>query len=282
VGPEQNFTYIAALRPRIAFILDIRRQNLVEHLLYKAIFELSRNRADFVALLFSRKQPANLSSRSTAEELFKAYLAVHGDPQSFDENLERIIKRLTVDHQFPLSEEDRSGIRYAYTTFFRNGPALDYTIGGFFSFDDPPSYVDLMTADDGRGVMRSFLASEENFQVVKKLEEANLLIPVVGDFAGPKALREIGRYLADHHATVTAFYLSNVERYLFDAPGSWRKFYVNMAIVPYDSRSVFIRSVFDASYGSASSVSTIEEVMTAFSEARIRTYADITALANAH
>src|SRR5947209_4597938 len=57
VGPEQNFTYIAALQPKIAFIIDIRRQNLVEHLMYKALFELSADRADFVSRLFSRKRP---------------------------------------------------------------------------------------------------------------------------------------------------------------------------------------------------------------------------------
>src|SRR5262245_15570692 len=41
VGPEQNFTYIAALKPKIAVIVDIRRGNLDLHLMYKAIFELS-------------------------------------------------------------------------------------------------------------------------------------------------------------------------------------------------------------------------------------------------
>src|SRR5438876_12289748 len=39
VGPEQNFSYIAALRPRIVFIFDIRRENMLEHLIYKALFE---------------------------------------------------------------------------------------------------------------------------------------------------------------------------------------------------------------------------------------------------
>src|SRR5688572_25591291 len=28
VAPEQNFTYIAAIQPKVAFIFDIRRQNL--------------------------------------------------------------------------------------------------------------------------------------------------------------------------------------------------------------------------------------------------------------
>src|SRR5262249_7056079 len=46
VGPEQNFTYIAALRPRIAFVVDIRRDNMIEHLMYKALFELATDRAD--------------------------------------------------------------------------------------------------------------------------------------------------------------------------------------------------------------------------------------------
>src|SRR5262245_56890339 len=41
VGPEQNFTYVAAIRPRAAFVIDIRRGNLQLQLLYKALFELS-------------------------------------------------------------------------------------------------------------------------------------------------------------------------------------------------------------------------------------------------
>src|SRR5262249_39627391 len=57
VGSEQNFTYIAATRPAIAFIVDIRRGNLDLHLIYKALFELSSNRVEFVSRLFSRKAP---------------------------------------------------------------------------------------------------------------------------------------------------------------------------------------------------------------------------------
>src|SRR4249920_1642049 len=56
VGPEQNFTYIVALQPKIAFITDIRRQNMLELMMYKAIFELSPDRADFLSRLFARKR----------------------------------------------------------------------------------------------------------------------------------------------------------------------------------------------------------------------------------
>src|SRR5678809_849042 len=65
VGPEQNFTYIAAIRPKIAFIPDIRRGNLDLQLMYKALFELSADRADFVSRLFSRKRPAGLRPGSS-------------------------------------------------------------------------------------------------------------------------------------------------------------------------------------------------------------------------
>ena len=52
VGPEQNFHYILAIEPAIAFVVDIRRQALVQHLLFKAVFELSDDRATFLARLF--------------------------------------------------------------------------------------------------------------------------------------------------------------------------------------------------------------------------------------
>src|SRR5688500_2222295 len=46
VAPDQNFTLVTALRPSIAFIVDIRHQNAVEHLMYKALIEMSKDRAD--------------------------------------------------------------------------------------------------------------------------------------------------------------------------------------------------------------------------------------------
>jgi hypothetical protein len=37
-------------------VLDIRRQNMLEHLTYKALFEMSTDRADFLSRLFSRQR----------------------------------------------------------------------------------------------------------------------------------------------------------------------------------------------------------------------------------
>ena len=99
---------------------------------------------------------------------------------------------------------------------------------------------------DRQGEQQSYLASEENYRVVRDLERRNLIVPLTGDFGGKKALRAVGQYLKDHNATVTAFYLSNVERYLFQSNGNqnggWTNFYDNVATLPLDASSTFIRS----------------------------------------
>ena len=59
--------------------------------------------------------------------------------------------------------------------------------------------------------------------------------------AGPKSIRAVGQYVKDHDATVTAFYLSNVEQYLYQ-DGKWTAFCRNVATFPLDPASTFIRT----------------------------------------
>src|SRR6185295_169781 len=74
VGPEQNFTFINAVRPALVFIIDIRRQNLLEHLMYKMAFEASATRADFLSYIFSRPRPPNLGTDTDVTTMLRAYL----------------------------------------------------------------------------------------------------------------------------------------------------------------------------------------------------------------
>ena len=248
VGPEQNFTYIAALKPRMAFIVDIRRGNLQLHMMYKALFELSSDRADFVFKLFSRKRPEGLSAKATAMEIFEALEQVEESDALSREVLKLIQDHLTKKHGFPLSAEDLRGIEYVHTAFSYHGPGLSYWSTGGRGGSRAPTYWDLMVADDGKGQARSFLSSDENFEVLKELHEKNLLVPVVGNFAGPKALRAVGRYLKERDAIVAAFYLSNVEQYL-SRENNWYTFCANVSTLPLDSSSTFIRSVRNSTYG---------------------------------
>ena len=244
VGPEQNFTYIAALKPAMVFITDVRRGNLDLHLMYKALFELSADRAEFVGRLFSRPRPEGLTATSSVREIFRAYATVAKDQKLYDENYKAILDHLQKTHRFALTEEDAPGIEYVYQYFFNYGPDLTYWMSGGGrggGFRNSPTYGDLMVATDEAGTLRGYLASEENFNVLKALHSKNLFVPVVGNFAGPKALRAVGAWLKRHNALVSAFYLSNVEQYL-QMDGIWMDFCRNASALPIDDSSQFIRS----------------------------------------
>ena len=231
VGPEQNFTYMAATRPKLAILFDIRRGNLDLQLMYKAIFELAKDRADFISLLFAKPRPVGLGRASTASELFNAFAGVTSSEALYKQHLQAIKTHLTKAHALPLPADDLSGIDAVYTTFYWSG----------FAVRASPTYADLMTATDASGVPRSYLANEDTFQFLKDLQTRNLVIPVVGDFGGPKAIRAVGAYLKTLDATVAAFYLSNVEQYLYQ-DGKWDAFCRSVATLPLDAGSTFIRS----------------------------------------
>jgi len=121
VASEQNFTYIDVVRPKVAFIFDVRRQNTLLLLMYKALFEMADNRADFVSLLFSRKRPAALGTNSSADALFQAYAEAKSILEQHREELERVTQKLleseTLDSKAfnallgraPVPAEDRPG-----------------------------------------------------------------------------------------------------------------------------------------------------------------------------
>jgi len=251
VAPDQNFTYMAAIRPRMAFILDIRRGNLLEHLMYKAVFELSADRAEFVSRLFSRARPAGLRPTASVFELFSAYARVATNDALYQANIAAIKAQLTKKRGLPLSTEDLQQLEAIYYAFYWDGPNLRYTTappgtsgfrGGGNMGARFPSYEELIVQTDYDGVARSYLASEDNFRFIKGLEEKNLIVPVMGDFAGPKALRSIGRYLRERRTPIAAFYVSNVEQYLFQ-DRKFEDFAKNVAALPIAADSTFIRSV---------------------------------------
>jgi hypothetical protein len=252
VGPEQNFTYISALRPGIAFIIDIRRQNMLEHLLYKSIFELSSDRVQFVSRLFSRKAPAGLDTKSSPSALFTAFEREAADRKLYEANLAEIYDRLTKTHKFPLSNDDRQGIAKVYSAFFEGGPTMDYRFnnnGGAVP-SQGATYTQLMTATDREGHNWSYLATEENFRVVQDYEKKNLIVPLVDDFAGPKSIRAVGQYARERGEIVSVFYTSNVDQYLFQDRVE-DQFYANVGTLPIDASSTFIRTINTGNRGRA-------------------------------
>ena len=238
VGPEQNFTYIASIRPRMAFIVDIRRQAVVQHLMFKAIFELSKDRAEFISLLFGKPRPPGVDTSTSIQGLWDAYRNVATDSALAAKTYGRVADQLFKVHGFTFTADEQETLKYVFNAFYSYGPSIA-TRG--FANGRGGDFAELTGFSvDRTGQPRSFLSSEENFRIVKSLHERNLIVPVSGDFGGPKAVRAIGAYLTQHHGTLRAFYVSNVEQYLFQ-DGKALAFYENVATIPIDSASVFIR-----------------------------------------
>jgi hypothetical protein len=279
VGPDQNFTYIAALKPAVVFIPDIRRGNLHMHLMYKALMELSPDRVSFLSRLFSRKRPDGLSTTSSADQIFQAFAQSQASRPMFDETFVEVSAHLRKVRGFQLSESDLSGIEYILSSFYSAGPYLQYASSpsGRTRY---PSFAELQMATDGAGVARAYLASEENYRVVRTLQQNNLIVPAVGNFGGARTLKAIGAWVKARGARVTTFYTSNVEQYLFQ-DRIWDAFAANVASMPIDETSTLIRSCFNSCISTSSSsrvvmlLDSIQDMVLAHQSGLITNYYDI-------
>jgi hypothetical protein len=273
VGPEQNLSYIAALRPAMAFVIDIRRQAAIQHLMFKAVFELSKDRADFISMLFAKPKPADIESKAPIQQIWEAFDKVPTDRALTAKNHAAVVDRLK-SHGFTLTEDESSQLDLVLKAFVQYGPVITTNSGSGGRGGNSASFEDLTgwSLDDS-GHPQSFLSTDENYQFVKTLQEKNLLIPVTGDFGGPRALRAIGKYLHEHNGIVRAFYLSNVEQYLF-MDGKSETFYGNVATLPLNDASVFIRPYAMRQYLPPNPLCGIVKFLAAAQAGRVRTNND--------
>lgn len=286
VGPDQNFTYITALQPRMAFIVDIRRGNFLQLLMYKALIEMSADRAEFAAKLFARSTPVNLKHDASADAVLGAVYNLPTSRELYEKNLKAITDHLTKTHGFALTANEIKDLEFIYGSFFSFGPGIAYSNGNNRGGTVYPTYWDMQVTDDNAGTTYAYMSNEENFRAIKRMEEANLIVPVTGNFGGSKALKAVGAWVREHGGTVTTFYTSNVEQYLFQ-DNIWRNYYDNVATMPLDSTSMFIRSVFSGQAGfgggggglrSAQLTSSIVGLLGAYKEGKINSYYDVISL----
>lgn len=278
VGPDQNFSYIAAVRPSIAFILDIRRDNMLLHLLFKALFQLSRTRAEYLALLTGRPVPPRVERWSDAsiDRLVHYIATTRVDPVANEKlrvRLSDVISRFGVG----LSREDFDTIDRFHRRFIDAGIALQFQSAGRPPRSHYPTYRELLVARDPEGNACNYLALEDAFQIVKSLQARDLIIPVVGNLSGPSALASIGGFMKQRGDTLAALYASNVEFYLF-GEGTFRDFAANLRRVPHTNNSLIVRSVFGrwrSLDGSSSQTQPVAAMLDAVQNGRIRSYRDL-------
>lgn len=282
VGPDQNFSYIAQLRPSLAILIDIRRDNLLLHLLFKALFAEAGTRTAYLAMLTGRSPPADARATLTLDGIITA---IDRAAPLRDAELRALRARVTtVIESFgvPLSDSDLATIDRFHRRFAAAGLSLRFNSFGRQPQYGYPTLRELVVEVDRQGVQRSYLATEEDFQFVKRLHAEDRIVPIVGDLSGPSALAAVARLLVQSNQQVAAFYTSNVEFYLFGA-GSFADFITNLRRLPRRPGALIVRSVFGSGgarplpgYNSVSLTQTIDSLVDGHAGGRIRTYRDLT------
>jgi hypothetical protein len=272
VGPDQNFSYIARIRPSVAYIIDIRRDNLLLHLLFKALFEAAPTRVEYLSLLIGRvpPEPTPYWQEASAEEILDAIDAAEpADRARLRQQLEPRLRAFGV----PLAAADLETIARFHSAFVRSGFELRFSSHGRPPRRDYPTLRELLLATDRDGNAWSYVASEDAYRFVRDLEARDGIIPVVGDVSGPHAMRAIGAAMARQGVSLSAMYISNVENYLFRS-GTFGRFVDNVARLPRAPGAVVIRSVFRGR-SSVSLVQRVDDLAAGVATGRVQRYGDL-------
>jgi hypothetical protein len=244
VGPEQNLSYITMMKTRVAYIVDIRRQNMLQHLVFRAMIEPSETRESFLRKLTSRSLPEGagaMPAEAPIEEICDRLAKVRPDPAAVEAGEEAtvaLMERLGL----PEKADDRQAIRNVLKAFATEGVDLTYSMEK--SRRRYPKLRELLSARDDEGEQRGFLASESGYGQLRDMLKANRVVPVVGDFLGDKALEGAGDDMRRRGLKLGVFYTSNVEQYLWPQK-SYQRFIDNVKSFPADGSSRVLRVWFD-------------------------------------
>jgi len=241
VGPDQNFSYIAELGPELAFIVDIRRQNALEHLYFKALFQLSATRAAYLERLFGRRIRLAGQNAETAPIRVLLDAATSAARDARLETAMQVEARATIRAwNLALRDADFAALDLVARAFMEGGPELKFTSYNRGPRSYHPTFRQLLEETDG-AVQANYLAREEKFRRLRVMHLENRIIPVVGDFAGPRAFQNVARELRRRGVSLRCFYASNVEFYLFGSE-AWERYVRNVRALPLDPAACIIRS----------------------------------------
>lgn len=253
VGPEQNFSYIAKVRPSWAFVVDVRRDNQLHLLLLAAILRRAEDPLGYLCLQFSRSPCPRLPAEGPwpLEETLRRFAAAPRSEQAFEATLAELLDEISaraprgpgVALGVELDEADRATLRAIHRAFFEGQLELRFESHGRSFQTHHPTDRELIGARTPSGEPASFLASRDGYRTVRSLALEGRLVPVVGDFGGEHALRAIGRFVAGQGERVSTLYTSNVEYYLIGDP-AFERWVANVAALPLAADAQMIRACF--------------------------------------
>ncbi len=234
VGPDQNFSLIAAARPSVALILDYRTKNQHLHLLHKSLIEQSANRSAYLSRLWARSPVIDAAARGDAARLVAAYAAAPLKPDMLEESREAV-RRSLLDMGFR-SETDLAEIARIQARLAGPGPDARFLALRMY----PPigRFIAMKTRSGRPG---HWLADDSLYMAMRQLQQADALLPVVADWAGSRAMPKTAAYLSKKRSKVGCVYVSDVEFFLFRA-GSFDRYVANLVRLPIADEAVIVRT----------------------------------------
>ncbi|MDR3637697.1 MAG: hypothetical protein P4L84_28075 [Isosphaeraceae bacterium] len=233
VGPDQNFTLIAHTRPKLAFVVDYRRRNLLLHLIHKAFLSLGADRTAYLTRLTARR-PERLPPNPTAAELVAAFTHVPLDRGLLEKTTDEVAAALRPCGLV----RDEEWAELATIQAKLAGPGMN---ARFLALTMYPTFGRLIQTPDRDGKPAHFLAREELYQSVRALQLGDRLLPLTGDFAGPTALPRLADWLRGHRLTVGVVYVSDVEFFLRRS-GKFDAYVANLGRLPWAEGAVLVRT----------------------------------------
>ncbi len=233
VGPDQNFTFLAACAPRLGFIVDFRRRNMLLHLLQKALINLSADRIAYLTRLTSRV-PGPLPQTPSTNELVAAFTSVPLDRERLHASIDDV--RAVLRPFDLLNDEDWRLLATIQSRLA--GPGLE---ARFLALKMYPTLGQLIRTPDREGGPAHWLATEASYQVVRGLQLGDRLLPIVGDFGGEGRLKKLRSWLVEHQQEISVFYISDVEFFLL-RNARFETYVEALSSLPWHGQAVLIRS----------------------------------------
>ena len=152
VGSDQNFSYIAAIRPEIGLMIDVRRDNQLQHLYFKALFEASENRWQYLARLLGKPVPEKkVNSAASGRQIVAALRELPSDPSYFQKEFLASWQLLRTRFPDLVLASDRATMSHIASAFFREHLDLKFRSHGRASRAFYPTFGELITATDLEG-----------------------------------------------------------------------------------------------------------------------------------
>lgn len=213
VGPCQNLTYVGALRPRLAVIVDARLDNLLEHLVFKLLLERAANPVEYLALLLSREIVVPPPDPLGPESLIAAVEKCPVSEEAYQANLGWLVAE--ASRRWPVTEVHRARIAYLYGEFFRR--QLDITnvdSSTLANLNEIPTLRDILRARTSNGVNLHFLTDAGRYGYVRRLHADGRIIPLLGNIGSTETVDRINGLLRAHGEALATLYVSNIEEHV--------------------------------------------------------------------